>query len=607
MKPKGTLARRKAVFMAAALAVALLLSMALVLQTTMAAPEISISGSTATVATDGGLFQALKDKSIDTIIFANDIVVNRKDIKIEPNRNNPNLVIDGAGYKLTEYWVKAYDCGAAIRLEAKGKMNTITVQNMEIIGQNGYGNIYIPCGVKDVTVAYKNVRYTGPQMAFNECGKLVLEDCDIHIAFAKNGTYIGELGEIKHVEMKGSVTIFKDNDTDGCADEIFWIKSKDGSIAVAPGAVVDVVYDIHDTCTPGGFIYGSCTGYAFTIGDGASFTYTGRREFYECGAPGSLSVGKDATFRIHCTADPKYGWEECRPLLKIGDGCTGGDCTVGEGATFEILAVGDKTKKCAIKCLLYVGGNLLVKEDASFSLVARDCVNTCVCWATLVMKGGAKSSATFNNPSELFIYNGNDQKCELFARAISYECNGKITFTGSRVAMWDLASNYDAGIAADRDFDNHGSKYTFSGTVKGGCDGIFTGAFDVSGYNNAAEPLTAATASLKYINVIHVWGGTKQQPQAKVITGNWISYGNYLSLVENSAYENIPGAIVEVGVVFAKSDPNLTNPMKATGAIGSPFSTWLTELSNGVWYYAAYVTNDNGDTYYGEVKQAIYP
>jgi len=92
-----------------------------------------------------------------------------------------------------------------------------------------------------------------------------------------------------------------------------------------------------------------------------------------------------------------------------------------------------------------------------------------------------------------------------------------------------------------------------------------------------------------------------------VLTGFWISYGNFLAQAQNCAYANIPGTVTETGVLYS-GDAGLAGALTATAsANGNGFSPWLAGLSNGTWYYQAYVKNSLGDIYYGEVKQASYP
>ena len=82
-----------------------------------------------------------------------------------------------------------------------------------------------------------------------------------------------------------------------------------------------------------------------------------------------------------------------------------------------------------------------------------------------------------------------------------------------------------------------------------------------------------------------------------------------MAMVGGNCYEGDFGTVVEVGVRYALGDPSLSSPMIASAgnATGSPFNAWASGLSNGDWYYAAYVKTADGSYFYGDVKVAAYP
>ena len=101
---------------------------------------------------------------------------------------------------------------------------------------------------------------------------------------------------------------------------------------------------------------------------------------------------------------------------------------------------------------------------------------------------------------------------------------------------------------------------------------------------------------------------TTTAPTYSVVTGDWMSYGNYLAHVDNCGYNGDFGsAVVEVGVQYAFDDPAMAAPMTSAGTVGSPFGAWLIALANGTWYYTAYVKTADGNTYYGQIKSGEYP
>jgi len=100
---------------------------------------------------------------------------------------------------------------------------------------------------------------------------------------------------------------------------------------------------------------------------------------------------------------------------------------------------------------------------------------------------------------------------------------------------------------------------------------------------------------------------TTYPPSLAVATGTWISYGNTMAQVQNSMYLNVPGTVVETGLLYSKDPAMSADVMRASGPAGSPFSIWISGLTNGVWYYQAYVKTASDSYFYGEIKMANYP
>jgi len=101
---------------------------------------------------------------------------------------------------------------------------------------------------------------------------------------------------------------------------------------------------------------------------------------------------------------------------------------------------------------------------------------------------------------------------------------------------------------------------------------------------------------------------TTESPRlVEVVTGTWISRGNLMAHVQDSAYQNVPGAVVETGILYSLDPGMAADVMRVSGSAGSPFSLWAINLSEGDWYYQAYVRTAAGDYFYGEIKSATYP
>ena len=79
-----------------------------------------------------------------------------------------------------------------------------------------------------------------------------------------------------------------------------------------------------------------------------------------------------------------------------------------------------------------------------------------------------------------------------------------------------------------------------------------------------------------------------------------------MAYVQGNTYGNVPGMIIEAGVLYSKN-PTLDGAATSTAAVTTPFNIWITGLSAGTYYYQAYVKTNAGNTYYGDVKVATYP
>ena len=197
------------------------------------------------------------------------------------------------------------------------------------------------------------------------------------------------------------------------------------------------------------------------------------------------------------------------------------------------------------------------------------------------------------------------------ATSAQYQPGGTIYMDSDKTlyAVWAVTTvtlSYDA---------NGGTGAPPSQTVNINTNAVISSTIPTrGGHNFAGWALSAGASSAQYQPGGTIYMDSNKTlyavweiiPQAKVVTGDWYSSGNYIAIVQNNTYENIPGTVVEVGIQYSRSS-NMAGAVRDQGNIGSPFYVWLTKLSNSIWYYQAYVVNSAGDTYYGAVKQTIYP
>ena len=284
--------------------------------------------TTALVHNDSELKEALADGTIDAVLFANDITVNRSDLVIQSRRAKPDLVIDGGGHRLTDF-AAGDDPSKAIRLESKGTINSITVRSMTINGRNEAGNVYIGTS-ESVDLIYRNVTYKGPKLAVNISGYILLDNSDLHIAFAEGGgTYMGEAVKANRLHFRDRVNLRKDYDSDGTAEALIKLTGSNPSLVVETfPRETEVMLDYSGlstgeyTVTGGGGAIDAENSFDFVIESNAAFRYRGIYEYLTGAKPKRISQSWNSSLSIILYSDTQRGVTD--KVLSVE-----GDVTVG--------------------------------------------------------------------------------------------------------------------------------------------------------------------------------------------------------------------------------------------------------------------------------------
>jgi len=487
---------------AAAVAVIMIMALAVLPQQVFAAP-----GTTVYVSNSAELKNALANTGADTIIFKNDITAEAA-MTIAPKRTNTDLVIDGNGYTFTERKTSTRDSDAGIYLTAVTTIDTITIQNMNILGRNGYGTIYTN---KQINQVFKNVTYTGPQMVNNVSGSVRIEDSTINIGQYNGNTYNGEAAEVNQVILAGDVSITK---TGNSSDTIFKLKNSGAGITVKDGANVTVSNDKNTNNCSG--LIDACASYNFNIGNNAVFSYAGKYYFDESCKLNNFAMGTDSEFNVRLNNNltskliyasnavtvgdgsavnisiagnsAGYVMYACKDItlgansnvdIQTGDVTSGyimksysGDINVGENASVNIktgaVTCGDVVKaRCGNitigknadfvvnsygvmkNNLMWVKRDLTVKEGAVLDLIANKNSYTC-CSYVLYVDGccTAPSTITYENPERVLFYNDNtsSKACGTYHFAAYLGNYTSINFTVYSTEYWK-SSKTTGGVA----------------------------------------------------------------------------------------------------------------------------------------------------------------
>ena len=143
------------------------------------------------------------------------------------------------------------DMNSASTADAIGVRSTssihVTVQNLNVIGRNYYGVIYVPDSstYQNVVITYKNLTYNGPQITYHPYGLSIYQDVNINI-ISSSGTAspVNEVGEVGSVQIGGKSTISHN----APSDSAFWFRGSSPYIEILENADVsltttrDIVY-----------------------------------------------------------------------------------------------------------------------------------------------------------------------------------------------------------------------------------------------------------------------------------------------------------------------------------------------------------------------------
>ena len=268
----------------------------------------------------------------------------------------------------------------------------VTLCNVDIVGKNYYGIVAVEANTstKVVTLTYKNVNYTGPQISYNRQGMVRYIDSNITIkTFSGYASPSNELAEANRVEIGGKTTI---NHT-STGNAMFWFTYSNPYFKILENADVTITSESRETfyCDYSPDI---------TIENGANVTInTPRGMFYDTGSSQlakSFLIEKNANLKVTQTA------------VKSGVG--------------------------SIRC----SGNFTVSDGASLYIA-----NTLSSSAPLIQMT-ATGSVTFENPKSVVLYNKNGNLIRWTSGT------GKVNINSQVVNYWLSAKDFpDAGTLSD--------------------------------------------------------------------------------------------------------------------------------------------------------------
>lgn len=345
-----------------------------------------IDDKTVVVYSSEELKSALESTTYTYIYFGSDITLNSG---IVINNTKQNVVIDGTYDNVVHTFTDQKKLGTSDAIGVNSSNNkSVTVKNLNVIGYNYYGIIYVPESTtySNTTIIYENITYVGPQLSFNPSGITKIIDSDITV---KESYAAGnEVCECNKVYLGGK-TIIKHEST---ANTGFWFRNSNPSLTIEENSVV-------------------------------SYTSTNRELFYGVNNL-EFNVLKNAKF----TVNAKNG-------LAYADFKTG-NTLIEENAYFKLVKTGSNGSYAS----WYTTGSINVKTGASLIVINNftgiNTSNYNISFTT--------SNLEFNldNPKKVVLYNK-------VANVFNAPYAVKFSFVVDRINLFTTVKELDSLISRD--------------------------------------------------------------------------------------------------------------------------------------------------------------
>ena len=186
---------------------------------------IIIDTATVAVETEVELRSVLSSaNTYTTIHLVNDMTLSQG---VTILASKTNIIIDGTyptdgtGTVQTYTDMNSSNSSDTISVQTSGTLS-ITLQNMNIIGRNYYGIIYVNDSVSGITTNYSNVTYTGPQFIYNALGYVTFIDVTFN-SVASTASPLNEVAEVSNLTIGGNTTI--NHQANSGANAMFWFRS----------------------------------------------------------------------------------------------------------------------------------------------------------------------------------------------------------------------------------------------------------------------------------------------------------------------------------------------------------------------------------------------
>lgn len=333
---------------------------------------ITINSTTVAVESAAELKSVLEANNAITLIYLAKDITLTNGIDILGSKQNITIdglyPTDGTGTIHTYTDMNSTSTADVIGIRTPSSIN-ITLQNMNVVGRNYYGIIYVSEGTmhQNVVVTYSNITYTGPQITFHPSGLSIYKDLNIKIV-ASPVAVANEIAETFQLQIGGNTTIVHNS----TVDSAFWFR-------------------------------GYTNNPYLEILEGANLTITTSKDLIYTSNPVKIIIDKNATF----TLNTNYG-------VFRDSSHQASSILVDENSSFSITQNNTNGGYATIFCR----GTFNINKNASLYIQANFVNN-----APLIRLNTSNSSFNVTDPKSVILYNRN-QPCFSFesTSAFSISC-----------------------------------------------------------------------------------------------------------------------------------------------------------------------------------------
>lgn len=280
---------------------------------------INIDASTVAVETSAELKSVLEgDNSITLVYLAQDITL-AQGISILAKKSAVTIdglyPTDGTGTIHTYTDMNSASYVDTIGIRSASSIH-VTVQNLNVVGKNYYGLIYVTEGTnyQNVVVTYKNITYNGPQITYHPSGLSIYQDLTINIIDSA-ACVANEVAEAGQIQIGGKTTIIHNS----VGNSAFWLRGYMTTpyFEILKGADVSIT-------TTRDIVYTS-NSISLIINENAKFAVKTRYGFFRSNShqASSILVDKNSTFSvIQSQTNGTNATISCRGAFNINEGAT---------------------------------------------------------------------------------------------------------------------------------------------------------------------------------------------------------------------------------------------------------------------------------------------